>query len=39
VALAAVAEGLATRAADPAEALARLAASRWEPSYRAISAA
>jgi len=39
VAQAAVAEGLAALASDPAEALARLAASRWEPSYRAISAA
>jgi len=36
VALAAVAEGLATRAGTPAEARERLAACRWEAEYRQI---
>jgi malic enzyme len=36
VALAAVAEGLATLASSPAEARQRLAACRWEPEYREI---
>jgi malate dehydrogenase (oxaloacetate-decarboxylating) len=36
VALAAVAEGLASKAATPAEARQRLAACRWEPEYREI---
>jgi malate dehydrogenase (oxaloacetate-decarboxylating) len=36
VALAAVAEGLATKASTPAEAMQRLAACRWEPTYRDI---
>jgi malic enzyme len=36
VALAAVAEGLATRAGTPAEARERLAACRWEASYHEI---
>jgi malate dehydrogenase (oxaloacetate-decarboxylating) len=36
VALAAVAEGLATLAASPAEARQRLVACRWEPVYRQI---
>jgi malate dehydrogenase (oxaloacetate-decarboxylating) len=36
VALAAVAEGLASKAATPAEARQRLAACRWEPEYREV---
>jgi malate dehydrogenase (oxaloacetate-decarboxylating) len=36
VALAAVAEGLATRAGTPAEARERLAACRWEATYHEI---
>jgi malate dehydrogenase (oxaloacetate-decarboxylating) len=36
VALAAVAEGLATRAGTPTEARQRLAACRWEAEYRQI---